>query len=123
MLSFTYVYFFESRLFNGLRGTQVKKSGAGLSVWVRGLGRIRLACEFERTRRLRPLPVGFAGLVVGNLADLLQVLLHRGRDDLVDAKVGGDAVDLVQELLARFVVIGLVRAGDRLIAIEPVEHF
>ena len=42
--------------------------------------------------------------------------------DVIDAEVGGDPVDLVEQLLARFVVIGLVGAGDRLVAIEPVEH-
>jgi hypothetical protein len=51
-------------------------------------------------------PVGLARLISGDLADCLQVLLRRRRDDLVDAEIVGDAVDLSQELLARFVAIG-----------------
>jgi hypothetical protein len=48
--------------------------------------------------------------------------LRRPRDDFVDPKVGGDAIHLVQELLAGFVVIDLVGAVDDLIAVEPFER-
>ena len=48
---------------------------------------------------------------------------RRVRHDFIDAEVGGDAVDLVEKLLARFVVIDLIGAGDGLVTVEPVEHF
>jgi hypothetical protein len=44
-------------------------------------------------------PVGLARLNSGDLADCLQVLLHRRRDDLVDAEIVGDAVDLPKSSL------------------------
>jgi hypothetical protein len=73
---------------------------------VTGLRRVRLPREFGQSREVRPrhirrLPL--ARLTSRDLADCLQVL-HRCGDDLVDAEVGGDAVDRVEELLARFVV-------------------
>jgi hypothetical protein len=69
-----------------------------------------------------PLPVTVARLISGDLTNLLQMHLHPPRDDFVDPKVGGHAIDLVQELLAGFVVIDLVGAGDGLIPIEPIER-
>ena len=48
--------------------------------------------------------------------------VRRRAEDLVDAEIVGDAVDLVHELLARLIVIDLMGAGDRLIAIESIEH-
>src|SRR5260370_20478318 len=113
MLSFAYVYFFESRLFNGLRAIQVKKSGFRLSLRARGLSFLSLAHEFGRPREVCPLPLGLARLVRRDLAGLLQVRLHRRFKVLVDAEVLGETVDLVQELLTRFVVIDLLSAGDR----------
>jgi hypothetical protein len=71
-------------------------------------------------RHVRRLPL--ARLVSRKLAGLLQVRLHRGFEVLVDPEVLGETVDLVQELLARFVVVDLVGAGGGLIAIEPVER-
>ena len=80
---------------------------------------IRFRRHGLRARLVGSLPS--AARLVGNLADLLQVLPRR-RHDLVDAQVVGNAVDLIERLLARLAVIDLVRAGDRLVAVEPVEH-
>src|ERR1700733_13423198 len=122
MLTFTSVYFLRMSLFNGLRPFGVKKSGARLSLRPRCLELARLAHEIGRGRKVNPLPVGFARLVGGNLAGLLQMRLHRRCEVLVDAEVLGEAVDLVHEFLARFVVIDLVGPRDDLIAVEPVER-
>jgi hypothetical protein len=99
MLSFAAVYFFESRLFNALGAIQVKKTGFRLSLRTRGLSCISLSREFGRSLEVRPLPLGLARLVVGKLAGLLQVRLHRFRDDLVGAEIVGDAVILSKSFL------------------------
>src|ERR1700722_17580836 len=120
MLAFTSVYFFGSRLFNGLRPFGVKILTSPQLPQGVAPRRVRLVHEFGRTLRLRFLPL--ARLIGGNLAGLLQVRLHRRSEVLVNAEVLGEAVDLVHELLAGLVVIDLVGAGDRLVAIEPVER-
>ena len=42
---------------------------------------------------------------------------------LVEAEIGGDAVDLVHEPLARLVVIDLIDLGGPLVAVDPIDHF
>jgi hypothetical protein len=71
-------------------------------------------------RRIRRLAL--ARRIVGNGADRLQALLHRRCEVLVDAEIGGHAIDLVHEFLTRFVVIDLLSAGDGLVTVEPVER-
>ena len=92
-----------------LRGINIKKSGARPSLCTRALGRDRLphnsgvAAGSSPSSGRHPRP--------GRQRDpagLLQVRLHRRGEVLVDAKVVSDAVDLVQELLARLVVIDLL---------------
>src|SRR5689334_1627166 len=112
MLAFASVYFSESGLFKGLRPIQIKKSGARLSLRTRRLRRVRLSANLRRTRPVRALPLGLARLAGGK---------RRGHD-LADAEVGRHAVELVQYLLARVVVILLVGAGCRLVTVEPVER-
>jgi hypothetical protein len=119
ILAFPCISLAELGLFKGLLRIQIKNLGlvsTRLSGCVPSLRRTsswpprfalllllgRARRIFDRFRLVR--------LVRWDLADLLQVLLHRRRYDLVDAEIGGDAVDLVDELLARLVVIDLVGA-------------
>jgi hypothetical protein len=64
----------------------------------------------------RSRPVGRAWLVHDH-PHLLEVFTRRRSHDFVDAEVGGDPADLVEQLLARIGVIDLVGAGDRLVAV------
>jgi hypothetical protein len=56
------------------------------------------------------------------IPSLLRCSRAAGAHDLVHVEIGGNAIDLLEQLLARLVVIGLVGAGDGLVAVEPVEH-
>jgi hypothetical protein len=40
-----------------------------------------------------------------------------------EAEIGGDAVELLEQLLAGVVVVDLIDLGGLLVAVEPVEHF
>ncbi len=51
------------------------------------------------------------------------VLLRFGRVlDHGEAEIGGDAVELLEQLPARVVIVDLVDLGGLLVAVEPVEH-
>src|SRR5260370_41341047 len=103
ILAFPCISLVESGLFKGLRRIQIKKSGAlstRLQVACRAsdghpVGRLVLPLLARLGRACRIFDrFGLVRLVRWDLTDLLQVLLHRRRYDLVAAEIGGDAVDL-----------------------------
>src|SRR5262249_55754606 len=73
--------------------------------------------SLRRTSLVLPLPFGIACLV-SDLSKLPGIPTRR-RDG---GEIVGDAIDLIEELLARFVVIFLAGDGDRLVAIEAVQR-
>src|ERR1700679_3550694 len=120
LLSFPFISFSESGLFKGLGRIQIKKSGP-LSTRLSGCAPTLRRTSSRPPRFAPPVAgrarrtidrIGLARLVVENDSLFLQVLLDSRFEGLVDAVIGGHAVDLVHELLARVVVIGLVGARD-----------
>ena len=72
-------------------------------------------------RRGPPLPVGPARLIVGNCAPILTA--QRAAAAMTSSTPKWrPLLDLVHELLARFVAFQTVGGGDRLVAVEPVER-